>query len=70
MGFITKSKSFNKEKQMKNKKDVKTNCVTVRLTERQLIALQELSKSGVCECETLASAFQYLLNQHIILKKG
>jgi hypothetical protein len=69
MGFITKSKSFNKEKQMK-KKDVKTNCVTVRLTERQLIALQELSKSGVCERETLASAFQYLLNQHIILKKG
>ena len=69
MGFITKSKSFNKEKQMK-KKDVKTNCVTVRLTDAQLTALQELSKSGVCERETLASAFQYLLNQHIILKKG
>lgn len=64
-----KSKSFNKEKQMK-KKDVKTNCVTVRLTDAQLTALQELSKSGVCERETLASAFQYLLNQHIILKKG
>lgn len=71
MGFITKSKSFNKEKQMKNKKmDVKTNCVTVRLTDAQLTALQELSKSRVCERETLASAFQYLLNQHIILKKG
>ncbi|BBV86326.1 hypothetical protein STW0522ENT62_17720 [Enterobacter kobei] len=52
------------------KKDVKTNCVTVRLTDAQLIALQELSKSGVCERVSLASAFQYLLNQHIILKKG
>lgn len=71
MGFITKSKSFNKEKQMKNKKkDVKTNCVTVRLTDAQLTALQELSKSGVCERETLASAFQHLLTQFIILKKG
>ncbi|EPY7019154.1 hypothetical protein [Klebsiella pneumoniae] len=47
---------------MKNKNDVKTNCVTVRLTNAQVIALQELSKSGVCERETLASAFQYLLN--------
>ncbi|MEY8177764.1 hypothetical protein [Enterobacter hormaechei] len=55
---------------MKNKNDVKTNCVTVRLTNAQVIALQELSKSGVCERETLASVFQYLLNQHIILKKG
>lgn len=70
MGFITESKSFNKEKQMKNKKDVKTNCVTVRLTDAQLTALQELSKSGVCERETLASAFQHLLTQFIILKKG
>lgn len=56
---------------MKNKKkDVKTNCVTVRLTDSQVIALKELSKSGVCDRETLASAFQYLLNQYIILKKG
>ncbi|WGA06308.1 hypothetical protein NFK84_08295 [Enterobacter ludwigii] len=55
---------------MKNKKDVKNNCVTMRLTDTQLNALQELSKSGVCDRETLASAFQYLLNQHIILKKG
>lgn len=56
---------------MKNKKmDVKTNCVTVQLTDAQLTALQELSKSRVCERETLASVFQYLLNQHIILKKG
>lgn len=55
---------------MKNKKDVKTNCVTVRLTDAQLTALQELSKSGVCDRETLASGFQYLLNQFIILKKG
>lgn len=55
---------------MKNKNDVKTNCVTVRLTDAQFIALQELSKSRVCERETLASAFQYLLNQFIILKKG
>ena len=71
MGFITKSKSFNKEKQMKNKKDVKTNCVTVRLTDAQLTALQELSKSGVCQREnSLASALQYLLTQYIILKKG
>jgi len=55
---------------MKNKKDVKTNCVTVRLTDAQVIALQELSKSGVCERETMASGFQYLLNQFIIFKKG
>ncbi|EPG9044464.1 hypothetical protein PGN83_06260 [Klebsiella aerogenes] len=55
---------------MKNKTDIKNNCVTVRLSDAQLIALQELSKSQVCERETLASAFQYLLNQFIILKKG
>lgn len=55
---------------MKSKNELKTNCVTVRLTDAQVIALQELSKSGVCERETLASAFQYLLNQFIILKKG
>ncbi|MDS0062040.1 hypothetical protein [Enterobacter cloacae] len=56
---------------MKNKKDVKTNCVTVRLTDTQLTALQELSKSGVCQREnSLASALQYLLTQYIILKKG
>ncbi|EOV8971956.1 hypothetical protein ACN6UN_001856 [Cronobacter turicensis] len=55
---------------MKNKNDVKNNCVTVRLTDAHVIALKELSKSGVCYRETLASAFQYLLNQFIILKKG
>ena len=66
-----KSKSFNKEKQMKNKKkDVKTNCVTVRLTDAQLAELKKLSESGVCDRETLASGFQFLLNQFIILKKG
>lgn len=64
-----KSKSFNKEKQMK-KKDVKTNCVTVRLTDAQLAELKKLSESGVCDRETLASGFQFLLNQFIILKKG
>lgn len=70
MGFITKSKSFNKEKQMKNKKmDVKTNCVTVRLTDAQLTALQELSRVESASVNT-ASAFQYLLNQHIILKRA
>ncbi|WP_224254382.1 hypothetical protein [Klebsiella variicola] len=56
---------------MKNKKkDVKTNCVTVRLTDAQLAELKKLSESGVCERETLASAFQHLLTQFIILKKG
>ncbi|MEI9855135.1 hypothetical protein [Enterobacter mori] len=56
---------------MKNKKkDVKNNCVTVRLTDDQLAELKKLSESGICERETLASAFQYLLNKHIILEKG
>ncbi|MER5086941.1 hypothetical protein [Enterobacter vonholyi] len=55
---------------MKNKKDVKTNCVTVRLTDAQLAELKKLSESGVCDRETLASGFQFLLNQFIILKKG
>ncbi|ELY6080371.1 hypothetical protein ACWM1L_07455 [Klebsiella grimontii] len=53
-----------------NKKDVKTNLVSVRITDSQLEELKKLSESGVCDRETLASAFQYLLNQHIILKKG
>ena len=55
---------------MKNKKDVKTNCVTVRLTDAQLAELKKLSESGICERETLASAFQHLLTQFIIFKKG
>ena len=55
---------------MKTKKDVKNNWVTVRLTDARLNALQELSKSGVCQRETLAIAFQYLLTQYIILQKG
>ncbi|MER3823291.1 hypothetical protein J8813_14180 [Klebsiella pneumoniae] len=53
-----------------NKKDVKTNLVSVRVTDVQLAELKNLSESGVCDRETLASAFQYLLNQYIILKKG
>ncbi len=61
----------NMEINMKiNKKDVKTNLVSVRVTDAQLAELKKLSESGVCDRETLASAFQYLLNQHIILKKG
>ncbi len=52
-----------------NKKDVKTNLISVRITDAQLAELKKLSESGVCERETLASAFQYLLNQHIILTK-
>lgn len=60
----------NMEIKMKtNKKDVKTNLVSVRITDAQLAELKKLSESGVCERETLASAFQYLLNQHIILTK-
>ncbi|EOC0143033.1 hypothetical protein ACI0YY_000220 [Cronobacter sakazakii] len=53
-----------------NKKDVKTNLVSVRITDSQLEELKKLSESGVCDRKTLASAFQYLLNQHITLKKG
>jgi len=52
-----------------NKKDVKTNLVSVRITDAQLAELKKLSESDVSERETLASAFQYLLNQHIILTK-
>ncbi len=60
----------NMEIKMKNnKKDVKTNLVSVRITDAQLAELKKLSESGVCERETLASAFQYLLNQHIIHTK-
>ncbi|WP_368529425.1 hypothetical protein [Enterobacter cloacae] len=53
-----------------NKKDVKTNLVSVRVTDAQLAELKKLCESGVCDRETLASAFKYLLNQHMILKKG
>lgn len=53
-----------------NKKDVKTNLVSVRVTDAQLAELKKISESGVCNRETLASAFQHLLNQHIILKKS
>lgn len=56
-------------KMKNNKKDVKTNLVSVRITDAQLAELKKLSESGVCERETLASAFQYLLNQHIIHTK-
>jgi hypothetical protein len=53
-----------------NKKDIKTNLVSVRITDTQLAELKKISESGICDRETLASAFQYLLNQYIILKKG
>lgn len=53
-----------------NKKDIKTNLVSVRITDAQLAELKKISESGICDRETLASAFQYLLNQYIILKKG
>lgn len=53
-----------------NKKDIKTNLVSVRITDAQLAELKKISESGICDRKTLASAFQYLLNQYIILKKG